>query len=304
VNIVETSEQGFDALAIDNGVVATTIVPDLGAKLTSLRDLRHDREWLWRSDRLADRRHAYDASYVGEADTGGWDECFPTVAPCRHPTGPSAGIDLPDHGELWSQPWATEIATIDGAARVRSSAHGVQLSYQLTRSIVLAPDAASIELEYELVSTGGHDLDFIWSAHPLFPLEPGGAVRLPENTVLHTWSADGDAAVLDLTSLPACDAGFATKLWSDPLDAGWAELVSPSGRALRMAWDVAEIPQVGVWVNAGGWSGIGGAPYCNLALEPCIGAQDSLEDAVLRHGSFATLPAGASMAWRLRVELT
>ncbi|MDP9381556.1 MAG: hypothetical protein M3Q29_15690 [Chloroflexota bacterium] len=33
-------------------------------------------------------------------------------------------------------------------------------------------------------------------------------------------------------------------------------------------------------VRAGGWSGTGGQPYYNLALEPCIGAQDSLQEAV------------------------
>src|SRR5205085_10796002 len=145
------------------------------------------REWLWRSDRIADRRHAYGTSYVGEADTGGWDECFPTVAPSRVPRGVHAGMELPDHGELWCQPWATEVQHGDGEVRVRSRASGVQLSYDFARTIVLAADVATIRFEYDVTSTGEHDFDFIWSAHPLFPVEPGGAVRLPRGTQLHTF---------------------------------------------------------------------------------------------------------------------
>src|SRR5205085_7639655 len=114
-----------------------------------------------------------------------------------------------------------------------------------------------------------------------------------------------DVSGFDLTTLPPCDAGVALKVWSDPLPEGWAELAAPGdGEVLRMTWDPAEIPQVGLWLNAGGWSGIGGAPYCNLALEPCIGAQDSLEDAVLVHDSFATLRPGESRRWSLDVTLS
>ena len=183
---------------------------------------------------------------------------------------------------------------------------------------MLREQGRAIRFEYEVTSTGKHELDFIWSAHPLFPLEAGGAVRLPAGTQLHTFSAvEGTTppadepfefpfavSGVDLTTLPPCDAGMALKVWSEPLAEGWAELVAPDGAVLRMRWDPAEIPQVGLWLNAGGWSGIGGAPYCNLALEPCIGAQDSLEDAVLVHDCYATIAAGEVQRWTLEVELS
>jgi galactose mutarotase-like enzyme len=322
VTVAESSEHGFRALQVDNGRIGFTIVPELGAKLTSLRDVRFAHEWLWRSDQLEDRRHPYGTSYVEHADTGGWDECFPTVGACRFPSGPWAGAEMPDHGELWSQAWTTSVADDDGAVRVRAQAHGVQLSYEFARTIVLRDDSSTLELEYEVTSTAEHDMDFIWSAHPLFPLDPGGAVRLPAATRLHTFSSidgtrppaaepfafpftvRGPTREIDLTTLPGGDAAIALKVWSEPLGDGWAELVNVGGRALRMSWDVDEIPQVGLWLNAGGWSGTGGAPYCNLALEPCIGAQDSLEDAVLRHRSHGTVPAGATARWRLDVTLS
>ena len=103
---------------------------------------------------------------------------------------------------------------------------------------------------------------------------------------------------------------MALKLWSDPLDDGHAatcsdELVGVRARdgELRMRWDAALLPQLGVWINLGAWAGDGGAPYYNLGLEPCIGAQDSLADAVQRN-LFATLAPHGSRAWWLELELS
>jgi hypothetical protein len=71
-----------------------------------------------------------------------------------------------------------------------------------------------------------------------------------------------------------------------------------------MRWDAALLPQVAVWLNLGAAGFDGGAPYYNMGLEPCIGAQDSLADAVTTYDLFEKLPAGGSRAWWLEVELT
>jgi hypothetical protein len=60
---------------------------------------------------------------------------------------------------------------------------------------------------------------------------------------------------------------------------------------------------LGIWLNLGAWAGDGGAPYYNLGLEPCIGAQDSLADAVTQYRLFETLHPGAERKWWLEVEL-
>ena len=70
------------------------------------------------------------ASYVETADSGGWDECFPTVG-----ASPRAAAE-PDHGELWSADWTSSVyehaggTTLAGtvlgrapALRVPSGAH-------------------------------------------------------------------------------------------------------------------------------------------------------------------------------------
>ena len=47
----------------------------------------------------------------------------------------------------------------------------------------------------------------------------------------------------------------------------------------------------------------GGTPYFNMGLEPCIGAQDSLSEAVSKYDLFAKLPPHGRRTWWLEIEL-
>ena len=321
VHLTDSTVQGFDALDVDNGVIAFTVVPDLGGKIASLRDRRSGREWLWTSSALPYGRVAYDATnpstYVQHGDFGGWDECFPSVAHCAYPLEPWRGLPVQDHGELWSEAWRVEASrTANGGVALTMAVDGVGFPYTFRRTLTIAPDSATLRLDYALQSNAADPFAYIWSAHPLLRLESGMRAILPEGSIVHLNSVGrgGDAPVegdypwplragnLDLSELPPPDAGVSCKLWSRPLTEGWVRLIAPGGE-LRLAFDPALLPQVGLWVNAGGWSGTGGAPYNNLGLEPCIGAQDSLADAVERHNLYRTLPPGEMHRWWLEVTL-
>ena len=320
LHLTEGAVQGFLTYTVTNDVISLTLIPELGGKLSSLRDLRSGREWLWSNERLPYRQHPYGASYIEEADTGGWDECFPTVAPCRYPLEPWRGTPLPDHGELWSQAWTTTVDEVRGGLELRSEARGVALPYTFSRSIHIGEASDMLRFDYRVESQADYDLVFIWSAHPLFAIEPGMQVRLPESARLQVYLevapteiqksanlfwpmtvANGER-VYDLTSLPDRAAEVAFKVWSEPLDEGWASLEAQDG-ALRFNFDPKLVPQVGLWFNAGSWSGAGGAPYYNLALEPCIGAQDALTEAVERYDQYALLPPGGARSWWLETQL-
>jgi galactose mutarotase-like enzyme len=304
-----TEPQAFRTLRLSNGRLEVLAMPELGGKLASLRDLHSGREWLWRSDRLADKRHSYGTSYITEADTGGWDECFPTVAACPDPAG---GLDWPDHGELWSQAWENQQDDLS----LHTVAHGVQHPYRFERTLRLHPEEARLELHYRVRNEGNKPLDYIWSSHPLFRLEPGMRLKFPlsarfrlfykpddthlEGSEPYTWPLTAND--LDLSSLPGPEAGIAIKIWSEPQTEGWAELVASQGR-LRFEFNPLEVPQLGLWLNLGGWTGTGGPPYYNLALEPCIGAQDSLFEAVQTHHLYRTLRPAEEATWALTLRL-
>jgi hypothetical protein len=253
-------------------------VPELGGKVASLVSRATGREWLWRNPHLPYRTAAPGDSYVALHDTGGIDECFPNVAP---------GESLADHGELWSQAWAVEA---HDAQRVTLRARGA--GWRFGRTLGLAPDAARIELDYALESLGDRELPFVWCLHALFALEPGMQVELPGATPLRV--PDPRAPGFEPS---------ASKTFAGPLSRGEATLRSADGReGLRLRFDPAVIPFVGLWLNFARWSGAGGEPYFNLGIEPSIGDRDSLDEARAR-GTAGRLAPGARLTWSVALEL-
>jgi hypothetical protein len=112
-----------DLVTLSAGGARVEIAPALGGKLTRL--VLAGRDWLWTNDQLArvapTRAVAADdgASYVATADTGGYDECLPTVAACTIDAAGRGPVALPDHGELWSQDAPTERDPADDGAAPR-----------------------------------------------------------------------------------------------------------------------------------------------------------------------------------------
>ncbi|MDF1503575.1 hypothetical protein [Roseisolibacter sp. H3M3-2] len=307
------------------------IVPTLGGKISSLR--LAGREWLWTSDVLPwsapDERLAADdaASYVELADTGGFDECLPTVGACRLPADVRGfgGLALPDHGELWSQYAPTE--RVEGAGRAPELVtrwRGRRMPYALTRAVTIEPDGA-VCMRYALESRGDVPMPFLWSSHPLLPLTPDTRLDLPVAARVRVWAQHGvdlggdgaehrwpvlrvrDAsggAARDFTVPARGAAPFACKLFLDlptPRVGPVRLAVEQDGARLEVEVDPREVPHLGVWLNHGGWSPFAGrAGYHNLAFEPCIGAGDAL-DAALRAGAAAAwLAPGETRAWTLR----
>lgn len=311
--------EGFEVIRVNTGAIALNLIPELGSKVNSLRDLRSGREWLWRHPRYPYKLVPHGSSYVAEADTGGWDECFPSVAACEYPSEPWHGVAIQDHGELWSQAAKFEIEQHAETITLWSRWSGLALPYTFTRRIRLNENSSCIRVDYEAMNTSDQTINYVWSIHPLLAIEPGMELFLPASAQFNVaGSIPSDlvssekkfrypfiASGLNFPVLPETSAGCAVKIWSDPLSVGdgWATLRANNGE-FKMRWDVTSLPQVAAWMNFGAWSADGGTPYYNLGLEPCIGAQDSLAHAVRQYHLFATLPSRGSNTWWLEIELT
>ncbi len=318
--ITYSAIDGFDAVEVDTGVLSLALIPELGGKISTLRDRRTGREWLWRNPRLPYQRLDYSRSYVLEADTGGWDECFPSVAPCHYPMAPWLGVPIQDHGELWSQTPVVVVEETASGAQLHATWQGRRLPYTFERTIHLQAGSACLRCEYLVTNKAAAPLSFIWSMHPLLAIEPGMQLLFPPDTCFNRWASipndlitqDSDLRypltlqlerrAIDLKVLPGRTAGIALKLWSNPLREGWARVQAADG-TLQIRWDTAKLPQVAFWMNLGGGAPDGGEPYYNLGLEPCIGAQDSLADAVTKQKVYATVPANGTYDWALELEL-
>jgi len=325
--IWDTAFEGFPALVLTNDQICLTVVPELGGKISSLVHVPSATEWLWRNPYLECREPVYGASYVREFDFGGVDECFPTVAPSFYPEEPWMGTRIPDHGEVWAQPWQVERIE-ESAARVvvRMSCYGVRLPYRFERVISLESGCPRVQLSYRATNLTPFAMPFIWSIHPLLQVTPGMRIQMPgcvdqvrvdfstsdflgKCGMVQPWpvveTASGDT--LDLSVLQPRSLKQGVKYFTLPLrGAGLVEaaVVAPEGgRAFRFCFNTDEVTHIGVWMNCAGWTPIGKPPYYNLAFEPCIGASDSLTVATQHWREAGVLPSRGERCWSLSIEL-
>jgi hypothetical protein len=90
-------------VTIENDAIRLSVWPQIGGKISSIVDKADGFELLFNYPAEVSETSLYGKSFENTWNTG-WDECFPTVAPCLYPRHPYEGIAVPDHGELWSLP--------------------------------------------------------------------------------------------------------------------------------------------------------------------------------------------------------
>ncbi len=315
----------FGTVELRGGNARVVIIPALGGKIAEL--WFGERQWLWHNTQLPFRAPVAGTSYVLTADSGGFDECFPTVGPCTLPTivrGYGAR-ELPDHGELWSQRADMSLTTGDEGHRAHLVWQGVNLPYRFERSVVVTPDG-DVRCEYAATNTGDLKMPFIWSAHPLLNLGKGTRLRLPEGARVRVWAQHGvdlggasaehrwprarsGGQLLDL-SAPALawKRPYACKLFMDLPPGDQALRVAEEQDELTVRFSTYEIPQLALWINHGAWNPLPRtswlpwrkpAPYMNLAFEPAIGAPDTLSDALGAWDGAHWIEPGQTREWTI-----
>ena len=298
-------------LAQDDLVVA--VLPELGAKIETLRRASSTHNVLLQPPERAHRRARYGSAFE-EYDTSGFDECFPTVAASPAPDAP--GVLLPDHGELWSTEWRCER---DGDG-LMMEADEKRLPYLFRRRLTIRENR--LRLDYELVSKSENSMRVLWSAHPLLAASPGSRIFLPaeaESVLVNSSTGDrlgahgercawpienktGTGDRLDVLLSP--DAGTADKLFTERLNEGWCAFHDArTDESVTIRFDVASTPYIGIWICAGGWPlGAERKRHYTVALEPCSGRPDELMEAA-QAGECWRLEAGAVKRWWLEIEL-
>ncbi len=290
------------------------LIPELGGKIASLEIA--GRQWLWTNAAIPYRTPVPASSYVKTADSGGFDECFPTVGPCALPPAAEtyAGVELQDHGELWSQRPTVELNTRSDGQEATMVWVGARMPYHFTRTVRVAASGV-VSMDYAARNDGTDRLPFIWSSHPLLPLTESTRLLLPEGEPVRVFSSEridigGVGAehrwpnlrtpreVLDVSRPLSLGKRFACKLFFDSVPGIAA--IEEGGARLEVRFDRAEVPDFGLWINAKGWSPSRRIrTYSNLAFEPCIGAPDTLSDALGGWRRAHWLEGGETRRWTL-----
>ena len=306
-------------VVIEAGDCCVMLLPRYGGKIASIR-LRGQELLQQPLAPIAERTRTmpFDAS-----DASGWDECFPSVGACEVPT--SAGIvQVPDHGDLWRL--ATEIGERRSGSEVALAWDCFSLPLRLERTIELTeeqPGAWRLTLFYKLTNHGIEPAPWSWAAHPLFAVDPGDCINLPDviSTLrlegssggrlgktgdIVSWPiaklADGKGEV-DLRLVQAPNVGVGHKLFAGPFAAevGWCELLRPAARlAIRVTFEPAKTPYLGLWLCYGGWPDKPGPKQMCVAPEPSTAPVDSLGET----GRWTrVLAPGESYEWAMIVSM-
>jgi galactose mutarotase-like enzyme len=311
--ISQTTWHGINAWTLENETLITVIVPEMGAKLVSLFDMRCQREWLVRPGNRPFQKVPYGSPFT-EQDMSGWDEMFPTIVACDYPApGAHHGLPLPDHGEVWTLPWEVEQATDE---RLTLTVNGPVLPYRLTRTAeYISPFV--LQLSYRLVNHGQEAMPYLWSAHPQFACGPSAEVIFPPQVTevcnslpeAYGWGIpetrfswkeavkpNGDHIRIDQIGSPSRHQ--ARKFFVLPdVRTDWSGLVNrPSNDWLLMEWDSNLVPYLGLWIDEGAISAESVA-----APEPMTGFYDSLAVAWDKK-QVAMINPGASSDWKLSVR--
>ncbi|TLS54050.1 hypothetical protein FE782_01490 [Paenibacillus antri] len=302
VTVKPAVHAGWKAVELASRTIRAVVVPELGAKIVSLRYLPTGKEWLIDPGARALRKPDYGSAFA-EADMSGWDECFPTIDACAYPAdGAYAGRPLPDHGELWSLPWSADLQEGSLVCTVAGRA----LPYAFKRRMFFAADG-TLRLEYTVENRGAEPLAALWTAHPQFRVTEHTRIRLPRSVdrllcvyggrtmkagKRHAWPEG-------LDRIGPAERRDSRKLYVDgPVDRGFAGLYEgDDGEYLSMEWAPEELPYLGVWIDEGGFN-----DRAVCALEPSNGFYDKLSDAAAR-GMTLRIPPDGAAAWRLDVRL-
>jgi galactose mutarotase-like enzyme len=305
-------------VVIQAGSCLVTVLPQFGGKVSSI---------LWDGKELLQtplapvaprtRTMPFDAG-----DASGWDECLPSVAACKLPFGTGVA-SVPDHGDLWRVAWQE----MDGngsrnSIRMRAACFSLPLAIERTLTLTETRSGHHLGAAYKLTNTGKDPAPWSWAAHPLFSAAAGDRILLPATIETLTiegsggnrlgkagetvsWPVariDGSQAT-DLSVAQPSNSRIGDKLFAGPLSPAenWSALERPSaGVRIRVAFNTAENPYLGLWICYGGWPDGPGPKQTCVALEPATAPVDSLA----KTGPWSrVLKPGQSVQWGMNLEI-
>jgi galactose mutarotase-like enzyme len=300
-------------LVMQTDTLLVTVLPALGGKIASIRFLPDDHELLQAP--LAPCVPRTMTMGFEESDASGFDECLPSVAACAIDS-PGGTAHIPDHGDFWRLVWEHQ----QNGNEISMAATGVSLPLRFERRLQL--DGATLAIEYRVSNLSDVPVPYAWSAHPLFAVEPGDRVVLPQSVkhvtvegsaggrlgakhTRHPWPETLSTAgePIDLSRTGSSEDSTGDKLFAPSPPAGWAAIERVRhGLSIKVHFDPKQTPWLGLWLCYGGWpEGKAHRQQC-VAIEPCTAPVDSLAEA-MRDASARTLSPGESNDWGMQIRV-
>lgn len=196
-------------IILENDLVKIIVEPETGAKIRSFISKATNWDFLFQVKRAEFSDEGYSFR-----DFSGFEDCFPTIAPCEFTSASGKSFSYADHGYLWQNPWKAEIQddTINLTKNIAEISCAFKKSFKLQSQNTL-------KIDYRIKNNGPDKLPFIYSAHPLLAANEYTRLILPEETSKIYMSISSE------------NSGFEDKRWIDmPTDNDRALLGPFSGK--------------------------------------------------------------------------
>ena len=335
----QTRAVAKENVLIRAGICAVTILPHFGGKIASIRV--GETELL--QSPLAPYAPRTRAMDFAAGDASGWDECLPSVAACTVETA-AGTARIPDHGDLWRvewrdrRQWAVDSDRLGGGeALVTLRGDCFSLPLELERTVTLAESESGWELGlgYRVGNTGSFASPWSWAAHPLFAVDRGDRISLPNrirtlrledsrdnrlgksgDTISWPTAQSPNGATIDLSTAQSPGSAVGDKLFAGPFGSsiglsarsgiassheGCASLERLQlGLRLTVQFEPSLTPYLGLWLCYGGWPDSPGTKQICVALEPSTAPVDSLAT----KGDWARhLEPGETSTWPMELHI-
>ena len=296
--IKRTTYKGRTAFTVESDALRAIFLPDDGAKMASLIDLKTGQELLLTREGSSYRVLTEDGSYV-DSECSAFDDMFPTIDPYTPKNGAYKGITYPDHGECCRLPYEASIA---GDSLI-FFAHSHLFPIHYKKTVSTAPDG-TIAVDYEITNEGDSPFDFVWAGHIMLKGEDGMRILTPFDSNAPTemvFATDGyEHSKLSRDTLTGFEpfSGATYKFYYlDPMPEGFFGVRYTNGRELFFRFDEAKLPYLGIWFNNGEFQGI-----YNVAPEPCTAPFDA-PDKAKKKGYSSQIEARSTFCFRITVSV-
>jgi len=255
----KVSKDTTENVVLENNSIKVVIDYNNGGKICSFVSKYTGTEFFYKDP----RELFYPEKGYSYHDISGFDECFPTIAPCKYATN-GQKISLDDHGLLWQRPWRVESKDKD---KLNMYLHLPELGCKFQRECKL--EKSSLRLDYTITNYGEFSVPYVYSAHPLLNISENSRLELPkevkkiyiyassENSGLknNTWV---DVGILENFKVDFLRSAFSRdrhrfmKFFTDKLTKNETTVYySDDKQSLKVEFDNTNLPYLGVFISEG-----------------------------------------------------
>lgn len=252
--VTDGPDAGARRIRLDNGVLAVEVLPDRGLDIAQVRAGGIPLAWISGT--------GFPPLATGDADGRGWMRAFGggLLTTCGllnyGPPGEDGGEQHPMHGRYSSlratitrtEATAREVVA-EGVVR-EATVFGVDL--ELRRRIVLPVGEPRLRVEDVVVNRGSRPVEpmVLYHLNLGWPLvDEGTVVRSPATAVVPR-DAQAEAGVESWQTFPSLADEYPEQVFTHELPADRpvaVEVAAPSGLAVRIAFDTAQLPGLIQW---------------------------------------------------------